>query len=211
MTHTVLHFDDVEALRAGGAGIWHPIRRTLGVTAFGINAYSAEQPGDPLIERHDERSPGSGGHEEVYLVLSGRATFTVADEIIDAPTGTLLLVHAGTERQAAAADADTTVLVVGGRSRAAMPVSPYEHWYAAEPYSAVGDQQRAIEVASAGLADWPEHPMLRYQLACYNALAGDRERALEHLRIAYDRDPRMREWAADDEDLVSVRDDPSLG
>jgi hypothetical protein len=113
--HTVVRLDDVDHLDAGGAGIWRPIRRALGVTAFGINAYTADQVGAELIERHDEKSPGAGGHEEVYLVLAGRAVFTVAGEAIDAPAGTLLLVQPGTERAAEATEAGTTVLVIGGR------------------------------------------------------------------------------------------------
>jgi hypothetical protein len=210
MTYTTLHLDDVPALRAGGAGMWHPIRRALGVTALGLNAYSAAGVGDALIERHDERSPGSGGQEEVYLVMRGRAAFTVDGDDVDAPAGRLLLVPAGVERSATAGEADTLVLVMGGKAGAALPSSPYEHWYAGEPLSAAGEHDRAIAVASEGLADWPRHPMLHYQLACYNALAGHREQAIVHLRIAFDEDPRARAWAADDDDLISVRDDAAL-
>jgi hypothetical protein len=125
MTHALLHIDDVERIEAGGAGWWRPIRRTLGITAFGINAYSADGAGDSLIETHDETSFGAGRHEELYLVLSGRATFTVAGCELDAPAGSLLLVEAVTERGAVAAVSNTTVLVVGGRPGAALPVSPY--------------------------------------------------------------------------------------
>jgi tetratricopeptide (TPR) repeat protein len=210
MSYTALHLDDIPPLRAGGAGMWHPIRRALGATALGLNAYSASGVGDELIERHDERSSGSGGQEEVYLVLRGRAAFTVGGDDVDATAGTLLLVPAGVERHATAAEPDTLVLVMGGRAGAALPSSPYEHWYAAEPLSAAGEHDQAIAVASAGLADWPRHPLLHYQLACYNALAGHREQAIVHLRIAYDEDPRTREWAAGDNDLRSVRDDAAL-
>jgi tetratricopeptide (TPR) repeat protein len=210
MTHALLHLDDVERIHAGGAGWWRPIRRTLGITAFGINAYTADDAGDPLIETHDETSFGAGRHEELYLVLSGRATFTVAGRELDAPTGSMLLVKAGTERGAVAAASNTTVLVVGGRPASALPVSPYEHWYAAQPAYDAGDYARAVDIASEGLRDWPEHPSLHYQLACYQALAGDRDRAIEHLRIAYAGNPETREWAAGDEDLESVRDDPAL-
>jgi hypothetical protein len=210
MTHTLLHLDDVDRIRAGGAGWWRPIRRSLGITAFGTNAYSADRAGDPLIEPHDETSPGAGGHEELYLVLSGRATFTVAGEALDAPAGALLRVEAGTQRRAVAADDDTTVLVIGGKPGAALPVSPFEHWYAAEPAYQAGDYARAAEIASEGLRDWPEHPHLRYQLACFEALAGRRGRAVAHLRLAYAGNPVTREWAAEDPDLASVRDDPAL-
>jgi len=210
VSYTKRHLDEIGPLRSGGAGLWHPIRRALGATALAVNAYSAAHAGDPLIERHDERSSGSAGHEEIYLVMRGRATFEVDGEEVDAPAGTLLLVPPGVERGAKASEADTLVLVMGAEVGAALPVTAYEYWYEAEPVSAAGEHDRAIEIASAGLADWPEHPLLHYQLACYNALAGHREQAVGHLRIAYREDPRTREWAADDDDLVSVRDDPEL-
>src|SRR5687768_14221292 len=104
MTHTLLHLDDVDRIQAGGAGWWRPIRRALGVTAFGINGYTADQAGDELIESHDETSFGAGRHEELYIVLTGRATFTVAGAEIEASAGTLLLIEPGTERGAVAAE-----------------------------------------------------------------------------------------------------------
>lgn len=171
MTHTLLHLDDVDRLHAGGAGWWRPIRRTLGITAFGINAYTADDAGDPLIETHDETSFGAGRHQELYLVLSGRATFMLDRRAVDAPSGSLLLVEPGTQRGAVAASTNTTVLVIGGRPGSALPVSPYEHWYAAQPAYEAGDYARAVAIASEGLADWPEHPSLHYQLACYEARA----------------------------------------
>ena len=210
MTHILLHLDDVDRIRTGGAGWWRPIRRTLGISAFGVNAYTADEAGDELIETHDETSFGAGRHEELYLVVRGRARFTVAREEADAPAGTLLLVQPGTQRGAVAAEPGTTVLVIGGKPGSALPVSPYEHWYAAQPAYDVGDYARAVAIASEGLADWPDHPSLHYQLACYEALGGNRERAIEHLRIAYTNNPATREWAADDEDLRSIRDDPAL-
>jgi tetratricopeptide (TPR) repeat protein len=211
MARSVLHLDDVDRIALGGEGLWRPIRRALGVTAFGINAYTAEEAGGPLIERHDETSFGAGRHEELYLVMSGRARFEVGGEEIDAPAGTLLLVEPGTERAASAAEAETTVLVIGGKPGSMLPVSPYEHWYAAQPFYDSGDYAQAVAVASEGLADWPGHPSLHYQLACYEALGGNREKAIEHLKIAYANNPETREWASDDEDLDSIRDDPALG
>jgi tetratricopeptide (TPR) repeat protein len=102
------------------------------------------------------------------------------------------------------------VLVIGGKPGGALPVSPYEHWYAAQPAYEAGDYARAVAIASEGLRDWPEHPSLHYQLACYEALAGHREPAIDHLRIAYANNPATREWAAGDNDLRTVRDDPAL-
>ena len=99
-------------------------------------------------------------------------------------------------------------MVVGGRPGDALPVSPFEHWYAAQPAYDAGDYAAATAIASGGLQDHPEHGALHYQLACYAALAGDRTAALDHLRAAFAADPRTREWARDDHDLDAVRDDP---
>ena len=209
MTYSVLHIDDAEKIESDGFW-WRPVRKVLGTTAFGINAYTADAAGDDVIETHDETSSGAAGHEELYIVAAGAAAFTVDGDEIAAPAGTMVFVPPGTRRGATATEPDTTVLVIGGVPGAAGPRSVFEHWYAAEPYYRSGDYDRAIEIASEGLADWPEHPSLRYQLACYEALRGDREAAIGHLRIAFEKNPDTRRWAADDEDLASVRDDPAL-
>ena len=61
-----------ELMRQGG---WSPIRRHFDVRAFGVNAWTARESGSPVIPEHDEVP---SGHEELYLVTAGRATFTVA-------------------------------------------------------------------------------------------------------------------------------------
>jgi tetratricopeptide (TPR) repeat protein len=168
--------------------------------------WTAAAAGGPLIERHDETTSGAGDpHEELYLVLEGRATFTVAEEEYDAPAGTCLLVEVGTMRSAVAAEPDTRVLVIGGKPGAALPVSPFEHYYAAQPAYAAGDYDRAVAIASEALADWPDHPLVHYQLACYHALAGRLGDARRSLEIAFAGDERTRAWAAEDEDLAALR------
>ncbi len=190
-------------------GDWRPIRRALGVTAFGINAYSADSVGAALIEPHDETSPGAGGHEEVYLVVTGTAAFTVDGKALEATAGTMVLVQPGVTREAVAVEAPATVLVLGGRPGSAMPPSPFEYWYAAIPAEEAHEYERAYEVAAEGLEHYPDHGTLNFALACFAARMGDRERALEHLRTAFENDPRTREWAKDDSDLDSLRDDPA--
>ena len=187
---------------------WRPIRRRLHVTAFGINAYSGDLAGDELIEEHDETSPGSGGHEELYLVQRGHASFTVGGASVDAPAGTLILVPPGVRRSATAAAARTLIVVIGGRPGTALPVSPFEHWYAAQPAFQAGDDDRAVDVASAGLADWPGHGQIHYQLACFHARAGHAANALHHLRVAIANEPRAVGWANEDRDLDSIRGAP---
>ena len=136
------------------------------MTGFGIALWEAANAGDELIERHDETTTGAGdAHEELYLVLDGRATFTVDGEEVDAPAGTCVLVEVGTMREAVAAEPRTRVLALGGKPGAALPASPFEHYYAAQPAYDAGDFDRAVEIAGAGLADWPDHPLIHYQLA----------------------------------------------
>jgi tetratricopeptide (TPR) repeat protein len=204
-----VHLDALDRVRLAH-GFWRPVRRPFGITGFGVNAYSADAEGDDLIEPHDELSPGAGGHEELYLVMTGAATFTVGEETIEAPAGTLVFVPPGTRRAAVAAAARTTVVVVGGQPGAALPVSPFEYWYAAEPAYEAGDWARAIEIASEALDEWPEHPRIHYALACYHARAGERDLALHHLRFAAERDEHALDHAARDADFDAIRDDPDF-
>jgi tetratricopeptide (TPR) repeat protein len=209
VSYSVLHIDDAESIE-GEAFRWRPLRKALGTTAFGVNGYTANA-GEEVIETHDEVGGGSAGHEELYVVLQGAATFTVDGETVAAPRGTLVQVPPRCKRGATADEDGTTVLVIGGKPGAAGPRTVFEYWYEAEPHYRAGDYARAVEIASQGLQDWPEHPSLRYQLACYEALAGHREAAIEHLAVAFANNPQTREWAAGDDDLASVRDDPALG
>ncbi len=206
----VVHMDELDRIDAAG-GVFLPIRRRLGVRAFGVNAYTARAAGDQVIERHDEMGAGAGRHEELYLVLSGRAEFTVSGEAVDAPAGTLVFVpELDAERAAVAREPDTTVLVIGGPAAAPLRTSPFEYWFAAEPAYRSGDYDSAITIASAGLREWPGHPVINYQLACYHALAGRPDQALEHLSAAVAGEPRAAEWAAGDSDFDSIRADPAF-
>jgi uncharacterized cupin superfamily protein len=107
----VIHLDQLDAVPVAGV-TWRPVRRALGITAFGTNAYSAG-PGELLIEPHDEL--GGSAHEELYVIVRGHATFTVDGAEIDAPAGTLVFVaEPGAHRTAVACDEDTIALAVGG-------------------------------------------------------------------------------------------------
>jgi hypothetical protein len=111
----VLRLDDLEPTRVEGT-IWKPIRSTLGIEAFGINAYVAERAGDRLFNEHDETESlaGTQRHQELYVVLEGRATFTVDGEDVDAPARTLVFVEdPASRRGAVAAEDGTTVLAIG--------------------------------------------------------------------------------------------------
>jgi hypothetical protein len=202
----LIHLDELDVIRVAGVN-WRPVRRALGITGFGINAYTADR-GEQLIEEHDETGAGAGGHQELYLVVAGHAAFTVDGEEIDAPLGTFVFVPETGSRRAATAVADgTTALVVGGPAGSITP-SPWEQYFAALPAVEEGDPARAYEIAALGLVDHPNHPSLHYNLACFASLARDVDRALDHLGRAFEGDPRTREWAATDTDLDSIRSHP---
>jgi tetratricopeptide (TPR) repeat protein len=209
VSYRLTKIEDLDRVPVAGT-LWRPIRRALGMTSVAINAYTGAKAGDEVIEAHDETSAGAGAHEELYLVVSGEAAFEIDGEHVDAPTGTMVLIGVGTQRAATAKADETTVVVIGGPVGAALPVSPFEHWYAAEPAYLAGDYERAYEIAAAGLTDNPDHPSLNYQLACYRALAGDAEGALRHIDVAAAANPEVLEWAAGDEDLASIRDLPGF-
>jgi hypothetical protein len=72
-----------------------------------------------------EEGGGSGGHQELYIVLTGAARFTVGEDEFDAPAGTFVfLSDPALRRGAVAAAPDTSVLAVGGAPGEAYQVSP---------------------------------------------------------------------------------------
>lgn len=108
-----MRLDEIAAIPIAGVR-WKPVRRTLGIESFGIDAYTGDA-GEHVVEEHDELGGGAGGHEEVYAVITGRATFMVAGDEIDAGPGTLVFVRDPAARRAAVAAADgTTLLALGG-------------------------------------------------------------------------------------------------
>ncbi|MEA2124459.1 MAG: hypothetical protein QOI80_1241 [Solirubrobacteraceae bacterium] len=203
MPARVVRIDEIEAIATAGVH-WHPLRRTLGITAFRTNGYTADA-GELLIEPHTE---ADGSEEEMYVLITGRATFTVDGEEIDATPGTVVYCpDPASHRTAVATEAGTLALAVGNRAGAAGPPSAWEHRFAAAPAKQGGDYDRAYEIAAVALADHSEDANLHYDLACFAALGGHRERALEHWRTSVSLNPRARKWAEDDADLDPIRDD----
>jgi tetratricopeptide (TPR) repeat protein len=207
---SVIRLDDVEALPTFGELKWKPLRRPLGVTAFGVNAYWAEHPGDELIEEHDELGAGAGHHEELYVVIGGAARFTVAGEEFDAPTRTVVFVRdPAARRGAVATEPNTTALAVGGAAGTA-EVSPWEWVATAIPAWRSGDYPSARRTIEEGLREHPDNASLLYDLACLEALLGESEAATRHLRRAIELRPEYAKDAAQDEDLASIREHPGF-
>ena len=172
-----LRLDDVAGIPVFGTLVWKPVRKTLGATAFGINAYVAAAAGDEVVEEHDETALG---HEEIYAVVRGHATFTVDDEAVDAPAGTLVYLDDPKQtRKAVAKEPGTTVLAIGGVP-GKHEISPWELFFPALPAIAAGDYDTARRILEDGLAEL-DHSALHYHLARVEALAGNEDRARDEL------------------------------
>jgi mannose-6-phosphate isomerase-like protein (cupin superfamily) len=199
----ILTLDEIEGIPVLGSLTWKPVRRPLGVTAFGINAYTAERAGDEVVEEHTEEQLG---HEEIYFVHTGHAVFTVDGEEVDAPAGTMVyLDDVRQRRHAIAKEPGTTVIAIGGVPGRHEP-SAWEYFFPALPAMRTGDYDAARGILEENLKE-KDAPVIHYQLACVEALSGNRDRALEELSIAAAGSERLREHARTDEDLASIRDD----
>jgi tetratricopeptide (TPR) repeat protein len=202
-----VHLDSIDPIAVvDGKLLWRPVRRTLDVGAFGINAYVAPNPGDDVVEEHTENALG---HEEVYVVLTGRATFTLGDETLDAPAGTIVFIRdPEVRRHARAEEPGTSVLAVGGPRDAAYEPSPWEDYFAAERHRTSGDYESYVAELEEALERRPDHPAILYNLACAEALAGRSDEAITHVTRALELKPEWSDEIAKDEDFAALRDRP---
>ena len=200
--YEVASLTGVESLPGPGSLRWTPLRKHFGITAFGINAYTATEAGQDVVEEHTEERLG---HEELYLVVSGRATFVLDGDEVEVPAGSAVFLRdPAVKRYARAEEAGTTVVAVGGKP-GGHEVSAWEYFFAAYPKADAGDYDGALGELDAGLAAKPDHPPLHYHRACILARAGRADEARTHLQRALELDPELQRWADEDEDLARLR------
>jgi hypothetical protein len=201
----LVHIDQLDAIEMSDGFVWRPVRRRFGIQAFGTNAYTPGTSGR-IVEEHTENTLG---HEEIYLVLRGRVRFTVGDDEHELGPGQLVYVRDPSLRRAGVAlTDDAAVLAVGGKPGEPHDVSAWEYTFAASPHLRSGDLDEARRVLHEGLEAKPGSPPILYDLACVEALAGEKDKALELLNESVAAEDRFREYAQTDGDLDSIRDDP---
>jgi len=204
--YRIVHLDEIDEISDGREPM-RPVRHHLGITAFGINTWTGREVGDRIINEHDEAYDKS---EELYFVSKGRAVFELDGERRDAPEGTFVFVPPAVKRTAFAEEPGTTLVAIGGIPGKAYEPHGWEVWvqvaplYQAGEYAAAADRGRELAEAN------PQYPLLFYNLACCEALAGRTDDAIEHLRHAADRSKELRRYAKEDSDFDPIRDAPAF-
>jgi uncharacterized cupin superfamily protein len=120
-----LHLPDVPETPTS-AGRWQPLNTLLGVTNFGVNAVAIE-PGEDIDIEHDE---ADAQHQEVYVVVAGRAGFRVGTDELEAGPGDVVAVADPAEtRDYWALEPGTRIICFGAGPGAE---HPYGEWIAKE-------------------------------------------------------------------------------
>jgi tetratricopeptide (TPR) repeat protein len=206
--YEVARLDEIDEISDGRAPS-RPVRHHFGITSFGINAWTGHEAGDRIINEHDE----SGEHdlqEELYFVQVGRARFELDGEQVDAPAGTFVFVRPSVKRTAFAEEPETTLIALGGTPGKAFEPSGYEVWSQLHPLFAAGQYDEVADRGREVIKANPEYAGVAYNVACAESLAGRKEDALEHLRLAVQKSDQLRKLAADDSDFDAIRDEPAF-
>ena len=205
--YAVARLEEIEELTDGREPL-RPVRHHFGITSFGVNAWTAAEAGDRIINEHDESEPDSD--EELYLVLRGRATFELDGDRVDAPAGTFVFAPPGVKRTAFAEEPDTTIIALGGTPGKAYEADGWELWAPLAPLYEAGDYAEAADRGRELVEAHPQYAGLLYNLACCESLAGRTADALDHLRQSVERSERSRAYAKDDPDFDPIRDEPAF-
>jgi tetratricopeptide (TPR) repeat protein len=192
--YAVAHLDEIDE-QDDGRCLYRPVRHHFGITAFGVNAWTARDAGDRIINEHDE---SDDGNEELYLVQRGRAVFELDGERLDVPAG------------AFAEEPGTTVIAVGGVPGKAYEPHGWELWAPLRPLYEKGEYAEAADRGRALVEAHPQYADLLYNLACCESLAGRTADAVDDLRRAIDMSERFRAYAQDDSDFDPIRDESAF-
>jgi hypothetical protein len=205
VSYQVATIDDMQEIPYREDTHMRPVRHHFGISSFGTNAWTAAAVGDRLLPQHTEDE----GHEELYVVVRGRARFEIDGDTVDAPAGTLVSVRPEGNRTAFAEEPGTAVLAVGSTVGQAYEVGGWEIWSEFHPAYEAGDYEGVIDRARSTV-EQSEYAAPLYNLACCEALTGRTEDAIGHLRTAFERRPGLRELAQDDSDLDSLREEQAF-
>ncbi|MBA3844679.1 MAG: cupin domain-containing protein [Actinobacteria bacterium] len=205
MSYEIASIDEIDEVSDGRCPL-RPVRHHFGISSFGVNVWTGKAVGDRIINEHDE----AGEHEELYLVLEGRAAFQLDGERREASSGTFVFVKPGMKRTAFAEEAGTSILALGGMPGRAYEASGFEVWAPITPLYQAGQYAEAADRGREVVEAHPEYFGPLYNLACCESLADRPADAIGHLRQAFERFGEMREWAKTDTDFDPIRNEPEF-
>jgi tetratricopeptide (TPR) repeat protein len=210
--YAVVHVDDIPEQDDGQVPM-RPVRHHLGITAFGVNAWTAKDAGDRMIPEHQEANDSedeSERDEELYLVVQGRAVFELDGERRDAPAGTFVFVRPRVKRTAFAEEPATVIVSVGGTPEKPYRPVGWELWYPLRRLYEAGDYTEVVRRGREVIAANPQYGLLFYNVACCESLTGQTTEALEHLRQSIELSEMFRDYARNDSDLDAIRGEPAF-
>ena len=185
--YAVAQIDEIDEI-SDGRSPYRPVRFHFGITSFGVNAFTARDVGDRLINEHDE-SQEHDLQAELYLVQRGRARFELDGEQVDAPAGTLVFDSPRRHADAFAEEPETTIVALGGIPGKACVAHGRRDLDAASAistshgeYAEAADRPTRADRSASSSTQVP-----LYNLACCESLAGRTDDAVRHLRLAIDR------------------------
>ena len=206
MSYRIAIIDDLQDIPYRQDTQCGPSATTWGSPRLGTNAWTAANQGERLVPEHREDE----GNEELYVVLRGRARFEIDGNTLDASAGSLVFVEPGEQPGTAfAEDAGTTVLAIGSTVGQPYEVGGWEVWAEFHPAYEAGDYDGVVDRARETV-EASEYAAPLYNLACCEALAGRKQDAIGHLRVAFERRPSLRDLAKEDTDLNPLQDEPAF-
>ncbi|MGH3084825.1 MAG: cupin domain-containing protein [Gaiellaceae bacterium] len=113
MGYTIVDAAEVEAVN----GVFRPIRRALGLTAFGIN----QEEWPPNADGHPDHDHAEDGQEEVFCILEGSGKMVVDGEDVELKPGRYVWVEAESKRKIFAGDDGLKLIAVGSPPGAYKP------------------------------------------------------------------------------------------
>ena len=105
-------------------GRWSPLNDALAIRAFGVNAIVCD-PGEEFDISHDEADTGQ---QEAYVVVSGRAAFTIGDQRFEAGPGTVVSAPEPSALRSYTALEPSTRIVCFGAAPAPGQAADYGDW-----------------------------------------------------------------------------------
>ena len=124
--YTVTKLDEIEEVTDGRCP-WRPVRHQLGITAFGVNAFTASRSATGSSTSTTRRASTTCRRSSTSSTRAARGSSSAASASTP-PAGTFVYVPPDVKRTAFAEEPGTTLVAVGGKPGAAYEPSGYELW-----------------------------------------------------------------------------------